>query len=489
VGAGAQDVMNVAGGLIEMSEYTIHARAPGKIVMVGFGAIGQGVLPLILRHLGVSPTDITIITADERGHDEAREYGIRFVDHALTRENYREVLLPYLSAGTFMVNLSVDVSSIALVDLCQEFQTLYIDTCIEPWAGGYTDPSLSLSERSNYAIRERALALRQKHPKGSTAIFANGANPGMVSHLLKQALLNLQQDILGDATVPVDRGGWAALARKLSIKTIHVAERDTQITDKPKQMNEFVNTWSVDGFVGEGCQPAELGWGSHEKQLPADGAEHSFGCRAAIYLKRPGATVRVRTWTPDYGPFHGYLITHNEAISISDYLTVREDNKVIYRPTCHYAYHPCDSAIVSLHEYNGRNFVLQPKQRILREEITGGMDELGVLLAGHAKGAYWYGSQLTAKEAKQLAPYNSATSLQVTSAVLAGMVWAIENPRAGIVEAEDMDFARNLAVQKPYLGKLVGAYTDWTPLQQRNRIYAELLDQEDPWQFRNVRVD
>lgn len=472
-----------------MNEYTQYARAPGKIVMVGFGAIGQGVLPLILRHLGASPDDITIITADERGHDEAREYGIRFVDHALTRDNFREVLLPLLPPQTFLVNLSVDVSSIALAELCLQQDCLYIDTCIEPWLGGYTDPSLSLSERSNYAIREQALALRKKYPSGSTAIFANGANPGMVSHLLKQALLNLQQDLLGEGTVPTCREEWAALAHKLNIKMIHIAERDTQITDQPKQMNEFVNTWSVDGFVGEGCQPAELGWGSHEKQLPPDGAEHAFGCGAAIYLKRPGATVRVRTWTPDYGPFHGYLITHNEAISVSDYLTVREQGKVVYRPTCHYAYHPCDSAIVSLHEFNGRNFTLQPKQRILRDEITDGMDELGVLLAGHAKGAYWYGSQLTAKEARALAPYNSATSLQVTSAVLAGMVWAIENPRAGIVEAEDMDFARHLEVQKPYLGKLVGAYTDWTPLQQRNQIFAEAVDSTDPWQFANVRVN
>ncbi len=472
-----------------MSEYALYARAPGRIVMVGFGAIGQGVLPLILRHLGVTSDDITIVTADERGHDEACEYGIRFENHALTPANYREVLSPLLTPGTFVVNLSVDVSSIALVELCQQFGALYIDTCIEPWAGGYTDPTLSLSERSNYAFRERALALKQKYPNGSTAIFANGANPGMVSHLLKQALLNLHRDIHGEIAAPVDREGWARLAQKLGIKTIHVAERDTQITDKPKQMNEFVNTWSVDGFVGEGCQPAELGWGTHEKQLPPDGATHAFGCGAAIYLKRPGATVRVRTWTPDYGPFHGYLITHNEAISVSDYLTVREGDKVVYRPTCHYAYHPCDSAIVSLHEYNGRNFVLQPKQRILRDEITDGMDELGVLLAGHAKGAYWYGSQLTAKQAKALAPYNSATSLQVTSAVLAGMVWAIENPRAGIVEAEDMDFARNLEVQRPYLGTVIGAYTDWTPLERRNRLFAEDVDLSDPWQFRNVRVD
>ena len=69
----------------------------------------------------------------------------------------------------------------------------------------------------------------------------------------------------------------------------------------PKKSNEFVNTWSVDGFVSEGAQPAELGWGTHEKHFPADGGRHKAGSRCAIYLNRPGASTRVRTWTPEGG--------------------------------------------------------------------------------------------------------------------------------------------------------------------------------------------
>ena len=48
--------------------------------------------------------------------------------------------------------------------------------------------------------------------------------------------------------------------------------------------------------------------------------------------------------------------------------------------------------------------------------------------------------------------------MQVTSAVLAGMVWALENPKAGIVEADEVDFRRCLEVQPPYLGPVVGIY-------------------------------
>jgi homospermidine synthase len=120
--------------------------------------------------------------------------------------------------------------------------------------------------------------------------------------------------------------------------------------------------------------------------------------------------------------------------------------------------------------------------------IIVGIDELGVLLAGHKKNAYWYGSQLSIDEARKLAPYNTATSLQVCVAVLSGVVWAMENPNVGVIEPDEMDFRRNLEICMPYLGPVVGAYSDWTPLTDRNRLFQEDLDTSDPWQFKNVLV-
>src|SRR3712207_4645308 len=122
--------------------------------MLGCGSIGQGVLPLIRRHIDMPAERITIVTADARGREVAAENGVRFVEQPITRENLREVLVPLLGRGDFLLNLSVDVSSVALIRLCRELGALYLDTCIEPWAGGYTDPSLTPSQRSNYALRE-----------------------------------------------------------------------------------------------------------------------------------------------------------------------------------------------------------------------------------------------------------------------------------------------------------------------------------------------
>jgi homospermidine synthase len=465
-----------------------HTSFAGKLVMLGFGSIGQGVLPLILRHIDMPKERIEIVTSDARGVEIAKQLGIHHTVLPLTRDNYAAELRARLSAGDFLLNLSVDVSSVALVQLCREIGALYLDTCVEPWAGGYTDPALSPSQRSNYALRESALALR--NGAGPTAVMTHGANPGLVSHFVKQALLNIAQDTGHGVNIPQSRADWASLARDLGIKVIHIAERDTQVAgNMPKRRGEFVNTWSIDGFTGEGCQPAELGWGSHEKALPVDGRRHDFGGDAAIYLMRPGAATRVRSWTPLEGPMQAFLITHNESISISDYYTLRDAaGAVSYRPTAHYAYHPCDDAVLSLHEFAGRNWELQQEKRLMMEEISTGMDELGVLLMGHKKGAYWYGSRLTIEEARALAPYNNATSLQVCAAVLAGLVFAIENPALGVVEADELDHARILDICLPYLGEMAGVYSDWTPLQGRATLFPEALDAADPWQFANFRV-
>ena len=475
-----------------MTQWPVHGRITGPIVMIGFGSIGKGTLPLIERHCEYDKARLVVIDPEDKDRKLLDERGIKFIHQAVTRKNYRELLTPLLTAGAgqgFCVNLSVDTSSLDLMELCREIGALYVDTVIEPWPGFYYDSKLGPEARSNYALRETVLAARRRNPGGTTAISCCGANPGMVSWFVKRALLNVAGDLGIKFAEPKTREQWGRLAKKVGVKGIHIAERDTQRARHPKPMEVFVNTWSVEGFLSEGMQPAELGWGTHEKWMPANGRKHKTGCGAAIYLTQPGANTRVRSWTPTARGQYGFLVTHNESISIADYFTLRDGRKVLYRPTCHYAYHPCNDAVLSLHELFGRAGARQDDHIILDEhDIVDGIDELGVLLYGHKKNAYWYGSQLSIEETRRIAPYQNATGLQVTSAVLAGMVWALENPTAGIVEADEMDFHRCLEVQTPYLGPVIGQYTDWTPLGGRPGLFAEDIDKRDPWQFKNVLV-
>jgi homospermidine synthase len=474
-----------------MQEHEPLVQFSGRLLMVGFGCIGRGVLPLLLRHIDIRPEQIRIVTQSSARRAVAAEYGAGLRTQGLTRDNYRRVLGDELGPGDFLLNLSINVASVDLVAWCQEHGVLYLDACIEPWAGGYTDTALTPSQRSNYGLRESALALRRADTPGPTAVLTHGVNPGLVSHFVKKALLDVAAATTTGtgAAEPRDRAGWAALARRLGIKAIHVAERDTQVPAARKRRGEFVNTWSVDGFAGEGCQPAELGWGSHERHWPADARRHGHGCDAAVYLERPGIATRVRSWTPLEGPYHGFLVTHGESISIADYLTVREGGAVVYRPTVHYAYHPCDDAVLSLHELAGKGWRLQPSHRELAAaDIVAGMDELGVLLCGHAMNAYWYGSRLSIEAARALCPHNNATSLQTAAGVLGGVVWALRHPAAGIVDPDAMDWREVLDVAEPYLGEMAGVFTGWTPLDGRGVLFPEDVDRDDPWQFRNVRV-
>jgi homospermidine synthase len=460
----------------------------GRLVMLGFGSVGQGILPLLPRHLGIRPERIKIIDARQDNARMAAEYGVELITTALNERNFESVLEPLLAEGDFLLNVSVDVASIALIRFCRKRGAFYLDTCNEPWPGRYDNPRLKPSQRSNYALREEALAFRQDKRSGPTAVLTQGANPGLVSAFTKQALLNIAADTGLRVEPPTSYEDWSELARRLGIKVIHIAERDTQTATRRKERDEFVNTWSVEAFVDEGLQPAELGWGSHERHWPADAGRHGSGSDAAIYLNSPGLATRVRSWTPLEGPYHAFLVTHAESISIADHLTRRENGRIVYRPTVHYAYHPCDDAVLSLHELAGKNWKLQRRHRIMREEITGGMDELGVLLMGNEKGVYWYGSRLSIEQARALAPHNNATSLQVAAGVLGGIVWALRNPDAGLVEPDDLDYETVLEVARPYLGEVVGVYGDWTPLQGRSPLFPEEKDLEDPWQFLNFRV-
>ncbi|MCX7303180.1 MAG: homospermidine synthase [Hyphomicrobiales bacterium] len=480
-----------------MSEqnWPVYGEISGPIVMIGFGSIGRGTLPLIERHFKYDKSRMTVIDPRDTDRKLLDERGIAFVQEAVTKKNYRKLLTPLLTNGGgqgFCVNLSVDTSSLELMKLCRKLGVLYVDTVVEPWLGFYFDDKADNASRTNYALRETVRAEKARHPGGTTAISCCGANPGMVSWLVKQALVNLAIDLGYDFKEPAhdDRQGWAKLMKKAGVKGIHIAERDTQRAKNPKPLNVFWNTWSVEGFISEGLQPAELGWGTHEKWMPKNGRKHKEGSKAAIYLEQPGANTRVRTWCPTPGPQYGFLVTHNEAISVADFFTVHgKGGKAKYRPTCHYAYHPANDAVLSLHEMFGSGGKAQPVHHVLDEnELVDGADELGVLLYGHDKNAYWYGSRLSLEEARRLAPYQNATGMQVTSAVLAGMVWALEHPDAGIVEADEMDFRRCLEVQFPYLGPVEGHYTDWTPLEGRPGLFHEDLDEDDPWQFRNVLV-
>ncbi len=369
----------------------------------------------------------------------------------------------------------------------------------DPYEGAENKPP---QQRTLYwrHMNVRRMVAKWSEP-GPTAVLEHGANPGLISHFTKQGLIDIAQRLVKDGKVAgaeadelrrlVQDRSFNLLAMKIGVKVIHCSERDTQITDRPKEVDEFVNTWSIEGFREEGTTTAELGWGTHEKELPPLACQHEEGPRNQICLARMGINTWVVSWVPNYR-IHGMVVRHGEAFTISDRLTVWENGKAIYRPTVHYAYCPADVAIASLNELRGYDYELQKKQRILNDEITSGSDILGSLLMGHAYNSWWIGSDLSIEESRRLVPHQNATTMQVAISVVAAVSWMIENPGKGVVVPDDIPHEYVLKIAKPYLGRFISKPSDWTPLKHYTNAFEghnnPSIDRTDPWQFKNFLV-
>jgi homospermidine synthase len=475
-----------------------------RILFVGFGAVARCTLPILIKHIKVAPRQITIM--DFEPNEEALrpwlEHGMTFVKDRIIPETLGALLGQHLSAGDVLIDLAWNIDCCEIVQWCHEHGVRYINTSVEVWDPYAGSADKHPTERTLYwrHMRLRRLIERWSKP-GPTAVLEHGANPGLISHFTKQALLDIARRALDERRFTgeiaekigqhVRSQAFNHLAHELGVKVIHCSERDTQITDQPKQVDEFVNTWSVEGFREEGTTTAELGWGTHEKELPPFAFEHSDGPRNQICLARMGMNTFVASWVPNYNII-GMVVRHGEAFSITEKLTVRQGERTIYRPTVHYAYCPCDSAIASLHELRGYNYELQPKIRIMTDEITSGADILGALVMGHPYNSWWCGTDLSIEESRRLVPHQNATTMQVAISVVAATMWMLENPERGVCLPDELPHDYVLNISKPYLGKFISIPSDWTPLKHYANFFAGYnrpeLDREDPWQFKNFLI-
>ena len=125
--------------------YPVHAHIKGPIVIIGFGSIGRGTLPLIERHFEYDAHLLHVIEPSDEYANFMRQRGVNHIHMALTKENYRQVLGDIFAGtkGGFCVNLSVDTDSLDIMKLCREMGVLYLDTVTEPWPGFYGNENLS----------------------------------------------------------------------------------------------------------------------------------------------------------------------------------------------------------------------------------------------------------------------------------------------------------------------------------------------------------
>ncbi len=473
----------------------------GKILIIGYGSVSQCTIPILVKHIKVPLKNITVLDFDDKRKalKPWTKKGVKYFRAKITPANMSRELAKHVGAGGMIIDLAWNIACTDIMTWCHKNSVLYINTSVEVW-----DPYANIHKKTPL---EKSLYYRQMElgrmvskwgEDATTAVLDHGANPGLISHFTRKGIVDIAHMAIKDRTTSkkdvaaiekhLAAKDFPNLAMALGIKVIHCSERDTQIANKPKEVDEFVGTWSVEGLREEGISPAEMGWGTHEKELPELAHVPPSGPKNQIFLARMGMNTWVRSWIPDQ-EIIGMVIRHGEAFSISDRLTVWKGNKAVYRPTVHYAYMPCHETLSSLVELRARNYDLQPRWRIMNDEITSGKDILGALLMGHKYNSWWCGSILSIEESRKLVPHQNATTMQVAIGVVSAAMWMIENPNKGMRLADDIPHDYILDIAEPYLGELASVQSDWTPASNYQVFFKEnpesKLDTKNMWSFHN----
>lgn len=496
-----------------------NAKKQGcHIVQLGCGGVGRCVLPIYAKM--IPSFDFKSLTVVDRvEYDLVKPFmhsfvdqGTRYVKFAMNRKNYVSFFEDQLKlkSGDMIVDLSTCLDSVSILSWAQQHDVMFVNLANElfdddPHYGNPRDwiatddktPEEAfrmMYYRTLYArqMRIRRLPFFESHD-GPTAVLDHGMNPGLVQHFAKIALEEIASQVLStarktDNAVRLQQAlkdkNHAMLAMLMGLRVIHVSERDTQLTDKPKQPGEFVNTWSCVGLYEEGLDPCQVGWGTHERKLPNNGFLPTEGPKQQVFVHERGINVKLRSAVP-HEEIVGYCIPHSEAATLPLYLTVKEGEDVIYRPSVYYVYYPTDSTVASLFELQAQGYNLQPKQRVLPGfEVISGKDKVGVLLiferppketieredaANHSHAhsenkpwCYWFGSILDIEEARQVSnPNFNATVVQVACAAASAVHWMRQNPHKGINWAETLDSHFVMKHVTPFLGKVFSGPVEW----------------------------
>lgn len=248
----------------------------GRLLLIGCGSVSQCFQPLLLRHLGMDFRKLTILDFEDRSDaiPQTLAAGATYDCHRITPDNPADTLAYRVGPGDIVVDLAWDIDTAAIVQWCHDHDVRYINTSVEVW-NPYGDLTIAPQAKTLYARHMNLRQMKRRwHRRGSSIVVEHGANPGLVSHWTKVALLDVATEMVrgrhGPGAVPeetrrleeaLQAEDFARLAMETGTKTIHISGRDTQITSRPKKVDEFVNTWSVEGFYEEGIATAEMGWG------------------------------------------------------------------------------------------------------------------------------------------------------------------------------------------------------------------------------------
>lgn len=440
-----------------------------RILIIGHGGIGNNMIPLFKKHLNVG--SILVYDMNKDTLPLTSDSKITYKHLKIDKHNYKREFEAFLRKGDLLLDLAYYIDTLEVIKWCKDKGVLFVNAAVEEWEDNESNNLQYPKEDPRlYTLYKRQMTIQKETSNWKntpTAIITHGANPGWVSHTTKIAMrdwVNYLDKKGVDMTVQkalLNKKDYPALAKELEIQVIQIAERDTLRQSIPRRKGEFICTWSPQGFIEEGIAPAELGFGTHETK--SDVFRYTEGPKNQVCFNTRGIDTYAETYVPS-GNYLGMIVRHEEAYSISEYLTVMEGEKAVYRPTVYYCYYPCNDAISSVYEMKSNAYKQPETLRLPKKELIDGQDELGCFLISKKYGAWWIGTVQSVDNAKELCPGQSPTTLVVAAGVLSAVFYAFNHPELGVIHPEKMDETEALDVILPYLYPFKSFYVEnWEP--------------------------
>ena len=457
----------------------------GAIIQFGFGAVGKSFYEKISKEIKFDENKYFVISRDKFEFEAFINLGgmtENFITCEITKENFKEVFEKYLTEGDLLIDFADTVGTKDILKWCAENNIMYINTGEADWPENWY--SIFNENLIKNEIRENCKNndLVNKHP----IVLQHGNNPGLVSHFVKagiEYIVNTQRKKDKVLKQLISQNKFNEAAYKLGIKMIHVNDIDTQEVKDKYSDDTLFSTWCIDSFFFEMISEATLNLGTHEK------VDYEETCNLVDYkngfleFKNIAAEKKCRTYYPN-GEFEGFLVPHEETITIAKSLEVKENGKTIYRPSVMFLYSPCEYARnyflkAKVNEYpnpdpekpldcensNGqsivRGYIYPEKSEIIyQEKISNGTEYVGVLLIGDDFEPVWIGNRIEQKflyKNKKDSYWQTPTITPVAMSALAAVCWMIKNKnKKGIYFPDDIkDYKHILKTAEKYISKTI----------------------------------
>lgn len=481
----------------------------GRIVQFGFGAVGKSFYEKISQEIKYNENKYFIITRDEFEFEAYINLGgmvSNFIISEVTKENFRQVFESYLDSGDLLIDFADTVGTKDICDWCAERNIMYINTGEADWPDNWY---------SIFNENELKNALRDKHNKNERTnkypiVLQHGNNPGLVSHFVKAAIeyiVNTQFPKDKQLKMLLKNNKFNEAAQTLGIKMIHVNDIDLQEVKDNYNDSLLYSTWCTDSFWFEMLSEATLNIGTHEKIDFENECNFVNYQKGFLEFKKIAADKKCRTYYPD-GVFEGFLVPHEETVTIAKSLEVKEGGQVVYRPTVMFVYSPCTYATnyfinAKVNEYpepdpdkpldcendNGttiiRGYVYpQNFEIVYQEKISSGTEYVGVLLIGDNFEPVWVGNRVETSylyKNKKNSYWQTPTITPVAMSALAAVCWMLKNKaKGGIYFPDDiMDYKYILHIAEKYISKTIYKTFSKEELGARLKIDFDNLQTKD----------